>query len=62
MKVKITYPAPDYEHKVGLIVDVKPDEAKRLLKMDWCIDMEDEPVKPVKKQKEVTDGTKPTQE
>lgn len=41
MKVKITYPAPGYEHRVGLVVDVSPAEAKRLVEKDWCIEVDE---------------------
>ena len=56
MKIKLTYPAPGYEYKVGLVVDVTPAEAKRLIAKDWCIEVADEEVK------EVKHGKKPSKE
>lgn len=56
MKVKLTYPAPGLESKVGHIVDVTPEEGKRLLAKDWCIEVADEEIK------EVKHGKKPVKE
>ena len=50
MKIKLTYPAPGYEYKVGLILDVTPAEAKRLIDKEWCIEVDDEKPKPKPKQ------------
>lgn len=58
MRVKITYPAPGFESRVGHVVEVTPQEGKRLIEKDWCFEVEDEQPK-VKK---VKNEPKPTEE
>lgn len=46
MKVKLTYPVPGHQSQVGHVIDIEPQKAKVWLKNDWCIEIDDEPIKP----------------
>lgn len=59
MQVKLTFPAPGFEHRVGHVVEVDPQTAQKWLDKEWCIEVSDQKLP---KPKKVKYEPKPTQE